>query len=44
VIDLFENGTFTTHTFKLMEVPEKDALKDPDFFEGGDRYHSRDRN
>ena len=49
IIDLFESpavsgSTFTTHHVKLMELLGRDAMKDPDFFEGGDRYYIRDRN
>ena len=44
IIDLYEDGTFTTHHMKLMTLLGKDAMKDPDFFEGGDRYYIRDRN
>lgn len=38
IIDLYENGFFTTKTVKLIDLMGKDAMRDPDYFEGGSRY------
>ena len=42
IIDLYANGEFTTRHVKLMELLGKDALRDPAYFEGGDKYYIRD--
>ena len=41
IIDLFEDGTTETRAVKLMDIMGKDAMRDPDYFEGGCRYHIR---
>ncbi|MBQ6420001.1 MAG: metallophosphoesterase [Clostridia bacterium] len=41
VIDLREDGTFTTYTVKLMDIMGRAAMRDPDYFEGGCNYHFR---
>lgn len=44
VIDLREDGSFSTRHIKLMDLLGESAMKNPDFFEGGDKYYIRDRN
>ena len=41
VIDLFEEGTVQTHMVHLMELMGRDAMRDPDYFEGGCKYFIR---
>ena len=41
VIDLFEDGDMETYHVKLMDLLGKAAMRDPDYFEGGCRYHIR---
>lgn len=41
VIDLFEDGNMETYHVKLMDLLGRDAMRDPDYFEGGCRYHIR---
>ena len=42
VIELDEaTGTFDTYNLKLIDLMGKDALRDPDYFEGGIRYFFR---
>lgn len=41
VIDLFEEGTIQTHTVKLIDLMGKDAMRRPDYFEGGCKYYIR---
>ena len=42
IIDLYENGEFFTRHVKLMDLLGKAALRDPAYFEGGDKYYIRD--
>ena len=42
VIDLYEkDGTVQTYNVKLMELLGRDAMRDPDYFEGGCKYFIR---
>ena len=41
VIDLFEDGDLQTFNVKLMELMGRDAMRDPDYFEGGCKYFIR---
>ncbi len=41
VIDLFENGTIATRTVKLMDLLGKEAMRNPDYMEGGCHYFIR---
>ncbi len=41
VIDLFEEGTVQTHTVKLIDLLGADAMRRPDYFEGGCKYYIR---
>ena len=41
VIDLFEEGTMETYNVKLMELLGREAMRDPDYFEGGCKYFIR---
>ena len=41
VIDLFSEGTMQTYNVKLMELLGRDAMRDPDYFEGGCKYFIR---
>ena len=41
VIDLFENGDMQTFTIKLIDLMGRDAMRNPDYFEGGCKYHFR---
>lgn len=41
VIDLFEEGTIQTHTVKLIDLMGKEAMRRPDYFEGGCKYYIR---
>lgn len=43
IIDLYENGTMKTHQVRLMDLIGIDAMRDPGFFEGGDKYAVRIR-
>ena len=42
IIDLYANGEFATRHVKLMDLLGRDALRDPAYFEGGDKYYIRD--
>ena len=42
VIDLRDDGTFETRAVKLIDIMGKDAMRDPDYFEGGCKYFFRD--
>ena len=41
VIDLFEDGNMETYHVKLMDLLGRDAMRDPDYFEGGCPYFIR---
>ncbi len=41
VIDLFAEGTVQTRMVHLMELLGRDAMRDPDYFEGGCKYFIR---
>ncbi|MCQ2471044.1 MAG: metallophosphoesterase [Clostridia bacterium] len=41
VIDLFEDGSIHTHTVKLIDLLGVDAMRRPDYFEGGCKYYIR---
>ena len=41
VIDLFAEGTMQTYMVHLMELLGKEAMRDPDYFEGGCKYFIR---
>lgn len=41
VIDLFEEGTIQTHTVKLIDLMGREAMRRPDYFEGGCKYYIR---
>ena len=41
IIDLSENGTMKTHQVRLMDLIGIAAMRDPSFFEGGDKYYVR---
>lgn len=41
VIDLFEEGTMQTYNVKLMSLLGREAMRDPDYFEGGCKYFIR---
>jgi len=41
VIDLFEEGTIQTYQVSLMSIMGKEAMRDPDYFEGGCKYFIR---
>ncbi|MBQ7638839.1 MAG: metallophosphoesterase [Clostridia bacterium] len=41
VIDLFEEGTVQTYQVPLMKLMGKEAMRDPDYFEGGCKYFIR---
>ena len=43
IIDLSEDGTMKTHQVRLMDLIGIDAMRDPGFFEGGDKYYIRVR-
>ena len=43
IIDLSEDGTMKTHQVRLMDLIGIAAMRDPGFFEGGDKYHIRIR-
>ena len=43
IIDLYENGDMKTHQVRLMDLIGIDAMRDPGFFEGGDKYYIRIR-
>lgn len=42
VIDLYEEGRIETHTVKLIDLLGRDAMRRPDYFEGGCKYFIRD--
>lgn len=42
VIDVKEDGTFETKHIKLIDLLGKEAMRDPDYFEGGCKYFFRD--
>ena len=42
IIDLYANGEFSTRHVKLMDLLGRAALRDPSYFEGGDKYYIRD--
>lgn len=44
VIDLREDGAFETRHIKLMDLLGKEAMRNPDFFEGGINYFIRNIN
>ena len=41
IIDLSEDGTMKTHQVRLMDLIGIAAMRDPSFFEGGDKYYVR---
>jgi len=41
VIDLFENGRMETYMVHLMDLMGREAMRDPDYFEGGCPYFIR---
>lgn len=41
IIDLYENGGMETRAVKLIDIMGRDALRNPDFFEGGCSYFIR---
>lgn len=41
VIDLFEDGTIATRCVKLIDILGKEAMRNPDYMEGGCRYFIR---
>lgn len=41
VIDLFEDGTVNTHAVKLIDIMGREAMRRPDYFEGGCKYFIR---
>lgn len=43
VIDLFEGGGMHTRYVRLLDIMGLDALRAPDFFEGGNKYDIRNR-
>ena len=42
VIDLYENGEFTTRYVKLLDIMGTKAMRRDNFFEGADKYYIRD--
>lgn len=42
VIDIYEDGSVETHTVKLIDIMGKEAMRRPDYFEGGCKYFIRD--
>ena len=41
VIDIGEDGSLETYCVKLMDIMGEKAVRNPDFFEGGCKYHFR---
>lgn len=41
IIDLYEDGAMKTHQVRLMDLIGIAAMRDPSFFEGGDKYYVR---
>ena len=41
LIDLYEDGRMQTRTVKLMDIMGKEAMRNPDYFEGGCSYFIR---
>lgn len=42
VIDIFTDGSVQTHTVKLIDIMGVEAMRRPDYFEGGCKYYIRD--
>ena len=42
VIDLFADGSIQTRTVKLIDLMGREAMRRPDYFEGGCKYFIRD--
>lgn len=42
VIDIFTDGSVQTHAVKLIDIIGRDAMRRPDYFEGGCKYFIRD--
>lgn len=42
VIDLYIDGSLETHTLKFMDLLGREAMRRPDYFEGGCKYFIRD--
>ncbi len=41
LFEINEDGSFETRTIKILDLMGKDAIRNPEFIEGGDRYHIR---
>ena len=41
LFEINEDGTFETRTVKIMDLMGKEAIRNPEFIEGGDRYYIR---
>ena len=41
IFEINEDGTFETRTVKIMDLMGKEAIRNPEFIEGGDNYHIR---
>lgn len=41
IITLYENGTLQTEAVKLLDLLGIEAMRDPDYFEGGSKYNFR---
>ncbi len=41
IIDLYEDGRMETRAIKLIDIMGRDAMRDPDYFEGGCSYFIR---